>query len=64
MVILDRPIAHWWFEDWSEITNFVGPERMRSLIDMCEKCISILKRYELLSPSKILLSKNWIFNEN
>jgi hypothetical protein len=63
MVILDRTIAHWWFEDWSEITNFVGPERMRSLIDMCEKSISILKRYELLSPSKILLSNRWVFNE-
>ncbi|AUS09940.1 hypothetical protein C1X05_14640 [Laceyella sacchari] len=64
MVILDLPVADWWFEDETEITDFVGPERVRSLINMCEKCISILKRYELLSPSKILLSKNWIFNEN
>ncbi|UWE03299.1 hypothetical protein [Laceyella sacchari] len=63
MVILDRPIAHWWLEDRTKIETFVEPGRMRSLIDMCEKCISILKRYELLSPSKILLSNRWLFNE-
>ncbi|SMP22678.1 hypothetical protein SAMN06265361_10492 [Laceyella tengchongensis] len=63
MVILDLPVADWWFEDRTKITTFVEPERMRSLIDMCEKSISILKRYELLSPSKIILSENWIFNE-
>ncbi|MGX9708459.1 hypothetical protein [Laceyella tengchongensis] len=64
MVILDLPVADWWFEDRSELISFVGPEEMCKLIHLCEKCISILKRYELLAPSKILLSKPWLFNEN
>ncbi|MBA4496437.1 hypothetical protein ACFO25_16905 [Paenactinomyces guangxiensis] len=64
MVILERPIADWWFEDRTELISFVGPEQVSSLINMCEKCISILKRYELLSPSKILLPGPWKFNDN
>jgi hypothetical protein len=64
MVILDLPVADWWFEDRTELISFVGPEEMCKLIHLCEKCISILKRYELLSPSKILLSEPWLFNEN
>jgi hypothetical protein len=64
MKILDLPVADWWFEDRTKLISFVGPEEMCKLIHLCEKCISILKRHELLSPSKILLSKTWLFNEN
>jgi hypothetical protein len=62
-MVLDRPIADWWFEDRTNLISCVGSEQVISLIKMCEKCISILERFELLSLSRVLFSDTWILND-
>jgi hypothetical protein len=51
------PVADWWYE--TARVPAIGVEAFTDLLAMCEKCLSILARYQLLMPTNIILSSTW-----
>lgn len=57
-----KRIANWWFE--SALVPAVSVEEFSGLLAMCERCLSALARYQLLTPANITLSGVWThYNE-
>jgi hypothetical protein len=60
-MVLNKPVADWWFEDRSKLFDTINSEDFKSLLEMLQKSVNILKFYNLLIPSKCVLSDRWLF---